>query len=101
MPAASFFRTIAQTSSKMPGGTFNPRCMWNDREVNWREEIGSKTTVLCIIPSKTGLMFQHEIVHEGAFLRREEFSRMVLVESIASFNRIMVCGLKQRRIGIE
>src|ERR1700677_4924983 len=97
MPAASFFRTIAQTSSKMPGGTFNPRCMWNDREVNWREEISSKTTVLCIIPSKTSLMFQHE----GTFLRREEFSRVVLVESVASFDQITFCGLKQRRFGIE
>ena len=75
--------------------------MRNDREVNWREEISSKTTALCVIPSKTGLMFQHEIVHEGAFLRCEEFSRVVLVESVASFDQIMFCGLKWRRIGIE
>src|ERR1700674_3573010 len=89
----------------MPGGywedTFDPRSMRNNREVNWREEISSKTAALCVIPSKTGLMFQHEIVHEGAFLRCEEFSRVILVELVMSFDRVTFCRLKLWGVGIE
>ena len=41
----------------------NPGSMWDCREIDWREEVGTETTMLLIVPSESFFLFTHEVVH--------------------------------------
>jgi hypothetical protein len=52
--------------------SINPRCMWGNRKVNRGKEIGTKATMLGILPSKSILVNAHKFVHKCTFFGPEK-----------------------------
>ena len=50
----------------------DPGCVWNDREIDRRKEVGVEFSSFCIGPCETFVLFTHEIVHKKALLQEQE-----------------------------
>jgi hypothetical protein len=72
----------------------DPGGMWDDGEINGREEVSMEMTTLSIVPSKSLFLFTHEVVHQIALRGPKKTVRVCFISDITMFFCIMTGWLK-------